>query len=315
MADFATTPPTSDYDEMAERARRRARLPLTRLYQSPWWLLFFIALAVYVFYQIAIDEQYSRAFNQIRGGVSMTLSIALGAYAIALIIGLLTGLVRSITPMPAPLHSPLRRRLAAIAFTILHNLVTFYIELMRGLPTLVFLLVMGFVIVPALEDSINANLVPLLRDVLNNPEIPEMVWRGRDPLTAIVGLALVYGAFLSEVFRAGIQSIDKGQIEAGKSLGMNWLQVMRFIVIPQAVRLVLPPLGNDFIAMIKDTALVTILGTNDVTQEARKWAGSSFRYLETYFVLCAVYLAMTISGSLLVQWVERRINNSQGHQR
>jgi polar amino acid transport system permease protein len=132
-----------------------------------------------------------------------------------------------------------------------------------------------------------------------------LAWR--DAGTAIAGLSLVYGAFLSEVFRSGIQSIAKGQMEAAKSLGMSWFQAMRYIVVPQAIRRVLPELGNNFISMIKDTSLVTILGTDEITQIARKVSGSNFLYRETYAVLSLIYLTLTITGSLLVQWLERSL--------
>jgi polar amino acid transport system permease protein len=171
----------------------------------------------------------------------------------------------------------------------------------------VFLLIAGFVIVPAFRDWVNTSLIPLIRTLLNDPNIPELVWRGRDAGTAIAGLSLVYGAFLSEVFRSGIQSIPKGQMEAAKSVGMSWIQAMRFIVIPQAVRRILPELGNNFISMIKDTSLVTILGTDEITQIARKVSGSNFLYRETYAVLSLIYLTLTVTGSLFVQWLERAL--------
>src|SRR5690606_30847412 len=108
-------------------------------------------------------------------------------------------------------------------------------------------------------------------------------------------------------FRAGIQSIEKGQIEAARSLGMNYLQTLSYVVLPQAIRRVLPPLGNDFVAMIKDSSLVAILGVNDLTQLAKVLSGASFRYLETYTTVALIYLSMTIVGSLLVRYIERRV--------
>jgi ABC-type amino acid transport system permease subunit len=211
---------------------------------------------------------------------------------------------------------------------------------MRGIPPIVFLLIVGFIIIPAISEPIidkvgTPILLPVLRGItdvwnatlgtlqidaiglnlkmdylvlLGTPLDRELVWRGRDPATAILGLSLIYGAFLSEVFRGGIQSIDRGQMEAAKSLGMSFLQAMRHIIVPQAVRRVLPELGNNFISMIKDTSLVTILGTAEITQLARQWSGSSFQYLQTYAVLSLIYLTMTVLGSLLVQVVERNLS-------
>jgi polar amino acid transport system permease protein len=122
----------------------------------------------------------------------------------------------------------------------------------------------------------------------------------------IIALAIAYGGFEAETFRAGIQSIDKGQMEAARSLGMSYMQAMRYIILPQAVRRVLPPLGNDFIAMLKDSSLVSVLGVRDITQEARLYASASFRFLEAYSSLAFLYLAMTIVLSLGVKWVENR---------
>jgi len=226
---------------------------------------------------------------------------------LALIIGLIVGLIRANPPKAPEPGSSLRRVVGRMAQTFLYNAATFYVEVLRGIPPLVFLLIAGFIIVPAVRELINAELVPLLRSLTGNPDMPDLVWRGRDAGTAIAGLSLVYGAFLSEVFRAGIQSVDKGQIEAARSLGMSYIKVMRYVVLPQAVRRVLPPLGNDFVAMIKDTSLVTILGVNEVTQLARKWSGSTFLYVETYLVLSLIYLTMTIIGSMLVQLIEHRL--------
>lgn len=126
---------------------------------------------------------------------------------------------------------------------------------------------------------------------------------------SIIALAIAYGGFQAETFRAGIQSISKGQMEAARSLGMSYLQAMRYVILPQAIRRVLPPLGNDFIAMLKDSSLVSVLGVRDITQEARLYAAASFRFLETYTSLAFLYLAMTIVLSLGVKWLENRLNS------
>jgi polar amino acid transport system permease protein len=231
----------------------------------------------------------------------------------------------------------LRKRAYKILYLALYNSISVYVEFIRGIPGLVLLLVSAFIIVPIIDAPIeqfltvtwlplyNAIIAPILNLLLNYPiNIPildiffhpyppltEIDWRGGDPSTGVLGLGMLYGAYLAEVFRAGIQFVPKGQVEAAKSLGMTGFQTMRYIVIPQAVRNVLPALGNDFIAMIKDTSLVTIMGTNDMTQEAKKWSGSVFTYLPTYAVLSMMYLSMTVTGSLIVQMVEKRLQG--GH--
>ena len=128
-------------------------------------------------------------------------------------------------------------------------------------------------------------------------------------LAARAALALIigYSAFISEVFRAGIESIERGQSEAAFSLGMSRWQTMRYVILPQAIRRVLPPLGNDFIAMLKDSALVSALGVQDITRLGNSYAASTFRYFETYNVVAFLYLVMTVGLALLVRWIERRV--------
>jgi polar amino acid transport system permease protein len=122
----------------------------------------------------------------------------------------------------------------------------------------------------------------------------------------MLALAFAYGGFEAETFRAGIESISNGQMEAARSLGMTYAQAMRFVVLPQAIRRVLPPLGNDLIAMLKDSSLVSALGVRDMTQEARLYAAASFKYIETYSSLAFLYLSLTLILSGITRWVETR---------
>ena len=128
---------------------------------------------------------------------------------------------------------------------------------------------------------------------------------------AIVALAVTYGAFLAEIFRAGIQSITRGQMEAARSLGMSYGQSMRYVILPQAIRNVLPALGNDFVAMVKDSSLVSVLAVRDITQSARLYSSSTFRFKEGYITLSVLYLTMTVLLSLVVQVVERRLRSNE----
>ncbi|MCA9915471.1 MAG: amino acid ABC transporter permease, partial [Anaerolineae bacterium] len=339
--------PKNDMEDVDARSRQRLAGPLSRLYIAPWWLIIFVLLWIFLVYQIANSDEFSRIYEELSEGISLTLFLSVTSYLFAIIVGLLLGIIRANVPQK-PNHESGRKQkpteqinLIILAFFVgaililgpgiqyfpeqamnlmfflravvlvlllislfaperfqsirllrsrrlirqinhvvqiaIYNLATMYVEFMRGIPPLVFLLISGFILVPELRNTINESLLPWLREVMNNPEIPDLVWRGRDNGTAIAGLSLIYAAFLSEVFRAGIQSVDKGQIEAAKSLGMSYFQVLRYIIIPQAVRRMLPPLGNDFISMIKDTSLVTVLGINEITQLARKWSGSTFQ--------------------------------------
>ena len=206
------------------------------------------------------------------------------------------------------ISSPWWKTFLRILRTILYNLCTVYVSVMRGLPVLIVLLVTAFIIVPAVRDLINSTVVDGLRTVTNNPDFADLVWRGSSEPSAIMALAVTYGAYMSETIRAGIQSIPKGQVEAAYSVGMTYFQTMRHIVLPQAFRNVLPPLGNDFVAMIKDSSLLAFLGVRDVTQIAKTSAGRSFRYVETYAIVAFIYLTLVIIASTLVNILEDTIN-------
>ena len=108
------------------------------------------------------------------------------------------------------------------------------------------------------------------------------------------------------MFRAGIESIERGHSEAARSLGMSYWQAMRHVVLPQAVRRVLPPLGNDFIAMLKDSSLVSVMGVADISYQGKIYAASTFKFFETYNVVGYLYLVMTIALALLVRYLEKR---------
>jgi len=236
------------------------------------------------------DNYFAATFAYVSDGLQITLGVVLIAYTAAIIIGLIIGLIRSNPPKP---QLDRRKNLLAIPQLILYQAATLYVSVLRGLPILVTLLVTAFAIVPAVREALIGMGV----------EVPRRLFLP----AGIIALAIAYGAFLSETFRAGIQSIERGQIEAARSLGMSYFQVIRLVVLPQAIRRVLPPLGNDMIAMIKDTSLVSVLGVNDITQLATLWYSTTFRYPETLFILAMMYLTMTIIGSLIVRWVETRL--------
>ncbi len=239
------------------------------------------------------SEQFAGIADYLSAGIRMTLYISFVAYSFAIIIGLVVGLIRSSLPQPPKKGaSPADVALAALR-TLLYNVATLYVSVLRGIPTVVFILIVAFVIIPSLEDTLNNNLQL------------ELGLRGTSAESVIFALALNYGAFMSETFRAGIQSIGRGQIEASRSLGMNYVQTVRYIILPQALRRILPPLGNDLVAMIKDSSLATVLGVRDITQLAKEFSSATFRYLPTYLVVAFFYLVMTVIGFLLVRLLER----------
>lgn len=257
----------------------------------PWWLVAIISFLGLMLALIITNPDYNRAFHFIRGGlgsfesllngdlaafigtgITVTIYTTLVAFAIALLIGLVVGLGR------------------VNSNVVLRNLAMTYIEFIRGVPTLVLIFTVAFVLVPAASDLLGVSGQAISTNT-----------RG------IIALSVIYGAFLAEVFRAGIESVPHGQMEAARSLGLSSRQAMRHVILPQAVRNVLPALGNDFIAMLKDSSLVSVLAVRDITQQARLYAGSTFRFRESYLVLTFLYLTMTIALSLLLRWYERRL--------
>ncbi len=186
---------------------------------------------------------------------------------------------------------------------VLRQSARFYVEIVRGVPIIVLLLYVAFVAAPALVAGWNALAAPLGLGEMQTRDLP-LLWR------AVAALAIGYSAFLAEVFRAGIQSVDHGQVEAAKALGLGgWLR-FRLVVFPQAVRTALPPLGNDFVALVKDSSLVSVLGVADITQLGKIYASGSFRFFETYNVVAFFYLVMTIGLSLALRGVERRLRSA-----
>ena len=142
--------------------------------------------------------------------------------------------------------------------------------------------------------------VPSVTDALGIENKLPQDWR------AIIALAVIYGAFLAEIFRAGIESIPSGQMEAARSLGMSYSQAMRYIILPQAIRNISPALGNDFIAMLKDSSLISVIALPEVLQQGRLWISRNFRAFEGFNSVALVYLVMTLLLSLLVSLIEKK---------
>lgn len=157
-----------------------------------------------------------------------------------------------------------------------------YVEVIRGIPLLVQL----FYIYYALGRFF---------------KVPDIV-------AAVIAMSFCYGAYMGEVFRAGIEAIDKGQTEASRSLGFNRTQTLVYVILPQAWRTILPPVGNEFIALLKDTSLVSILAVADMLRRGREYASETFAYFETYTMIALIYLIITLLLSKLVSRMEERLN-------
>lgn len=139
--------------------------------------------------------------------------------------------------------------------------------------------------------------------------LPMIIGNRIDPfVAAVTACSINSGAYVSEIFRAGIQSIDKGQMEAGRSLGLSWAQTMRYIIMPQAFKAIIPPLGNEFIAMLKDSSLVSVIGFEELTRRGQLIIAKTYASFEIWGTVAVIYLIMTVSISQLVAYLERRYN-------
>ncbi len=144
--------------------------------------------------------------------------------------------------------------------------------------------------------------------------VPVITGQRIDPYVAAVGsCGINSGAYVAEIVRAGIQSIDAGQMEAGRSLGMTWGQTMRYIIVPQAIKRVIPPLGNEFIALLKDSSLVSVIGFEELTRRGQLIIAKTYGSLEIWFSVAIIYLVMTLSISRLVAFLEKRYNTDDRH--
>jgi len=267
-----------------------------KLENFPWWFAAIVLLVALVAGMIANSVSFNEAFVFIRVGLGVTVLTTLVAYTLAMAIGLLTGLGR--------ISSNLFWR----------NLATMYVEIIRGVPMLVLIFFIALVLVPAAIGGLTALGQWLVTvgltgagQTLAQMDIKAISMNAR----AVIALSITYGAFLAEIFRAGIQSVGRGQMEAARSQGMSYWQAMRYIILPQAIRNVLPALGNDFVSMLKDSSLVSVLAVRDITQVARLYAGQTFRFEEAYTTLAVMYLVMTLVLSLCVKALERRYRQDE----
>ena len=252
----------------------------------PWWLAALVLIGLALAAVIAFNDLYAQVFTVVGKGVFVTVFVTLVAFFLATLLGLciaLLGLSNSL---------------------VLRQIARFYVEVIRGIPILVLLFYIAFVGAPAFVALYNLMVSPLVSAGWLEPMVVRdisLMWR------AIIALMIGYSSFIAEIFRAGFQSVEKGQLEAAMSLGLNRYQRFRLIVFPQAIRVIFPPLSNDFVAMVKDSSLVSVLGVADVTQMAKVYAAGSFRFFETYSIVTYVYLVLTIGLSLVLRRIEKRM--------
>jgi polar amino acid transport system permease protein len=266
-----------------------------RISKLPWWAIAIALLGAILAWSMSTDQQYQKVFGAIATGVSVTIFVTLVAYSLAIVMGLIIALGR------------------VSQNVVVYNVSTFYVEIIRGVPTLVLLLYVAFVVIPGAIDGLNKLGIAIApADTAPNFLTSFGVWLSaiklrdvNDTTRVIIALAVAYSAFIAEIFRGGIVSIDRGQMEAARALGMSYWQAMRHIILRQAIRQVLPPLGNDFIAMLKDSSLVSVLGVKDITLQGKLYDASTFLTFKTYNVMAYLYLVMTLLLSLVVKWIEQ----------
>lgn len=235
----------------------------------PGWLLVLAAAGLALVARLAGSEVYRQTLRFLASGVAATVFLTVASFALALVVGLAAALMRLS-------RSPLLRTPAAL-----------YVEVVRGIPLLVLLLYIAFVVTPWLAD------------------VTGLGWWRDNRVRAVLGLGIGYGAYLAEVYRAGIEAVPRGQLEAALSLGMSRSQALRHVVLPQAVRTVLPPLGNDFVALLKDSSLASVISVTELTYSGNLNVARTFRSFETYNAVALLYLCMTLVGSAGVRLLER----------
>jgi polar amino acid transport system permease protein len=213
-------------------------------------------------------EVFAESWPRIARAFWVNVRLFLSAEVLVLVLGLVLAVLRS---LPGAVMFPIRL------------LATAYVDLFRALPGILVISVLGFGI-PALRIE----WLPT----------DEFFW-------ALVALTLLYSAYVSEVYRAGINSIHPSQVAAARSLGLSQLQAMRFVVIPQAVRRVIPPLLNDFIGLQKDTALVSILGVVEIFRAAQIRQAATFNSTP-YVITAVIFVLLTVPMARFVDWLVAR---------
>jgi len=268
-----------------------------RLEKMPWWALILVLLGVLIAYFIYTKPTYQDAFLFLISGVRLTILVSLVSFALSLVLGLILGLGR------------------VSKNVVFYTISSVYVEVVRGIPILVLLIYFAYVVTPVALQLLNALGTVILQNLAFGPLVrlaeylANLNIQNVDMLVrAIMGLAFAYAAFEAEVFRAGIQSIERGQMEAARSLGMSYFQGMRYIILPQAIRRVLPPLGNDFIGLLKDSSLISVLAVRELTHLGKLNRARTFQTFETWNTVAFLYLILTLSLSVLVKVMERRMS-------
>lgn len=247
-----------------------------------WWWLVAAVVGLIILLSIFSPDPYWRIIRFVSDGLLITVGVTLTAFVLTLLLGLLAAL----------------GRLSRNGF--FRWITTIYVEIARGIPLLVQLLFWYFAFPSILQSLGRVFQIGLFEQFHANPFA-----------MAILGLTVCYAAYMSEIYRAGIQSIPKGQNEAARSLGMSHNQAMRYIILPQAVKVVLPPVGNEFISLLKDSSLVSVVAVADMTRRGREFMAANFIPVETWMMIALLYLVMTLISARVVAWIERKTQTEE----
>ncbi len=225
-------------------------------------------------------------------GAGMTIKLTIACVVCGVMLGMLLGMAR----MAEARHAPWK----AILHYGVRWPVTVWVSFFRGTPLFVQIFLMYFAVLPVFIHPVDGLLIDgqLARDLRGDYGAL---------IAGFLAISLNAGAYMSEVFRAGIQSLDKGQAEAARSVGMTYWQTMRYIILPQAFRRMLPALGNNAIAILKDSSLVSAIGLTELAYAARTVAGASARYWEPYLTISAMYWVMTLGLAWLIHVLEKKL--------
>jgi polar amino acid transport system permease protein len=244
---------------------------------DPWWGLVAVVVALVIFLILIDPDLYLRILLFVRDGIGVTVQVTVLSFLFVLVAGLIGALGRLSKNW------------------LINGIASVYVEVVRGIPLLVQLIFWYFAFPSVIQDFGKLIHSAAMENYLANP-IP----------MAILGLTICYGAYMSEIYRAGIQSISKGQMEAARSLGMSYVQAMRHIILPQAVRVILPPVGNEFISLLKDSSLVSVVAVADMTRRGREFMAANFISLPTWAFIALLYLIMTLFSARIVRWIEKK---------
>jgi polar amino acid transport system permease protein len=244
---------------------------------DPWWWLVVLVAGIIIILSVFRPDPYWRIILFVRDGIGITAIITVVSFILMLFVGMLGGLGR-------------------ISKNKVINLITtLYVELVRGVPLLVQLIWWYFAAPVVIRQIGQWAHISFLAN-----------YQANAVLLAIFGFVFCYGAYMSEIFRAGILSIPKGQMEAARSLGMSYLQAMRHVILPQAIRVILPPVGNEFIALLKDSSLVSAVALADLTRRGKEFMAANFDPIPVWTMVALLYLVMTLFSARIVNYIERR---------